>query len=81
MGKFFELATIVVVGVIIADFISGFYDPKTGKLAPFGGGSGVIVSGVGNLWQDIVDVLMGKEVTTPPPKGPTPPGSQKKILA
>jgi len=78
MSKFFELATIVVVGVIIADFIGGFYVKGTSNVAPFGGGSGVIVSGVVNMWKDIVDVLSGQGVTAPPPAGPKAPGAQQK---
>jgi len=64
-----SLATLVIVGVILADFIAGFYGPK-------GGGSGVIVSGISNLWTMTVDAMLG-QAPADAPKGPNPPGSQK----
>ena len=77
MRRVYDLAVVVIVGVILADFISGFYTKGTGNLAPYGGGSGVILSGLGNIWGTTVNAMLG-QVTPDQPAGPNPPASQKK---
>ena len=68
--SWYDLAVIVIVGVILADFIGGFY-------GPLGGGSGVIVSGIVNLWKTSVNAMLGTAPASTPAKGPNPPASQK----
>ena len=68
-SSWYDLAVIVIIGVILADFVAGFS-------GPFGGGSGVITSGVVNLWTTTVNAMLGQPVPDQP-KGPNPPGSQK----
>ena len=72
-SSWYDLAVIVIVGVILADFVGGFY-------GPLGGGSGVIVSGIANLWKTSVKAMLGiaPATTASQPKGPNPPASQKK---
>jgi len=66
-SSWYDLAVIVIVGVIIADFIGGFY-------GPLGGGSGVIVSGITNIFKTSVNAMLGCPTSG---CGPNNPGSQK----
>jgi hypothetical protein len=75
MRRVIDLFTIVVIGVILAEILRGFYNGY-GSLAPYGGGSGVILSGITNIATTTVDAMLG-QVGPTTPSGPNPPASQK----